>query len=76
MVIIIKVFPKFIGCMVLTHWTLLTNCETNSQDPGGCFSKHNRLSDRVTDLHPMLSVHSRMVRHPVGRSVTLIETAP
>ena len=29
---------------------------------GGCFNKHDRQSDRVTDHPPMIFAHSRMVR--------------
>ena len=39
-----------------------------------CFSKYDGLSDRATDHPPMLFVHCRMVRRPVGHSVVLIET--
>ena len=42
----------------------------------GCFSKHDELSDRAADCHPIHSVQSRMVRCPVRGSVLLIETAP
>ena len=42
---------------------------------GGCFNKHDGLSDRATDHLPMLFVHSRMVRHHVAQSVVFIETA-
>ena len=45
-------------------------------DPGACFNKHDGLSDQATDRRPMLFVHRRMVRRPVGWSVVLIETAP
>ena len=58
---------------------LLLYCLSNpgsKHSSESCFNKHDGPSDRATDLHPMLSVHSRMVRHPVRRSVLLIETAP
>ena len=35
--------------------------------PWACFKKHDGPSDRASDHHPMLFVHSRMVRRWVGR---------
>ena len=46
------------------------------QGPGGCFTNSDRLSDRATDHPPMLFIHSRMVRRPVGQSVAVSETPP
>ena len=50
--------------------------DISAEPPGACFSKHDGPSDQVTDHPPMLFVHSRMVRRPVGQSFVLIETAP
>ena len=52
--------PKGLTCM---------NLGTVSLSP-------DELSDWATAHRPMLFVHSRIVGHPVGRSVVLIETAP
>ena len=44
--------------------------------PGGCFNKHDRPSDQATGHSAMDKRHGMIVRHPVGQSIMLIETAP
>ena len=41
-----------------------------------CFNKHDGPSDRATDHPPMLFVHCRMVRRPVGRPSCLLKHPP
>ena len=43
---------------------------------GVCFTMHDGLSNQAVDHRSMLFVHSRMVRHPVGWSIGVSETAP
>ena len=35
--------------------------------PGGCFNKHNELSDRATDHYAMDKLHGMMVHRPVNK---------
>ena len=77
-------FPEEKSLMTLNLWSTsreISKFPTEYFQKGIICTKNQgtisiNTTDRLTDHRPMLFVHSRMVRRPVGRSVMLIETAP